>query len=384
MPISDRINKAELSGFLVQDELITTGDLVSDNLGTGGLLTIGEKGVDGYSPVVTIEEIVTSEGREGYIINITDANHPYEGQSFTVMNGAGISNIVLNEDYSLTIYLDDGTEYTTDSIRGETGNGIDHIEKTGSHYEEDGRLIEEYTITYTDGNTFTYYISNGMASTNYNILTNKPSVNGVELVGDKTSGDLGLQPELTNENAGEGISIYKDSSGKVIIENTNVSAEWGNITGTITDQTDLIEYIGENGGKIDSISVNGVVQPIDSSKNVDITVPEVNNAEITLQQNGSTLDTFTLNQAIDQTINLGRSGDWTKLIAIPFDQNNQPLISNEVDLAAVSYYQITSEDRINWSTGTIDYYSGIDLFNIVNSQNCYIWRFDGFSVGAKA
>ena len=212
MPISDRINKAELSGFLVQDELITTGDLVSDNLGTGGLLTIGEKGVDGYSPVVTIEEIVTSEGREGYIINITDANHPYEGQSFTVMNGAGISNIVLNEDYSLTIYLDDGTEYTTDSIRGETGNGIDHIEKTGSHYEEDGRLIEEYTITYTDGNTFTYYISNGMASTNYNILTNKPSVNGVELVGDKTSGDLGLQPELTNENAGEGISIYKDAA----------------------------------------------------------------------------------------------------------------------------------------------------------------------------
>lgn len=274
MALSDRLNKSQLSGFLVNEDLVTSGDLVSDNLGTGGLLTVGEKGVDGYSPVVTLEEIVTSEGREGYVINITDADHPYEGQSFTIMNGAGISNIVLNSDYSLTIYLDDGTEYTTDSIRGETGNGIDHIEKTDSYYDSEGRLIEEYTITYTDGNTFTYYISNGMASTDYNILNNKPSINGVELKGDLSLADLNIQEQLTSENAGDGISITTTSNGKTIISNTNVSAEWGNIQGNITDQTDLVNYIEENGGKIDSISVNGVEQPIDSSKNVDIKIKE--------------------------------------------------------------------------------------------------------------
>lgn len=269
MAITDRLNKAEISGFLVQEDLITTGDLVSDNLGTGGLLTIGEKGIDGYSPVVTLEEIITSEGREGYVINITDADHPVSGQSFTIMNGAGISNIVLNDDFSLTIYLDDGTEYTTDSIRGETGNGIDRIVKTSTVGN-----VDTYTIYFTDGNTTTYEVTNGLASTDYNILTNKPSINNVELVGDLSLNDLNIQEKLTSENAGDGISITTTSDGKTIISNTNVSAEWGNIQGNITDQTDLVNYIEENGGKIDSISVNGVEQPIDSSKNVDIKIKQ--------------------------------------------------------------------------------------------------------------
>lgn len=215
MAITDRLNKAEISGFLVQEDLITTGDLVSDNLGTGGLLTIGEKGIDGYSPVVTLEEIVTSEGREGYVINITDADHPTEGQSFTIMNGAGISNIVLNDDFSLTIYLDDGTEYTTDSIRGETGNGIDRIVKTSTVDN-----VDTYTIYFTDGNTTTYQVTNGLASTDYNILTNKPSINNVELAGDLNLADLNIQEQLTSENAGDGISITTTSDGKTIISNT--------------------------------------------------------------------------------------------------------------------------------------------------------------------
>ena len=35
--------------------------------------------------------------------------------------GTGIDHIVLNQNYTLTIYLDDGTDYTTASIRGATG-----------------------------------------------------------------------------------------------------------------------------------------------------------------------------------------------------------------------------------------------------------------------
>lgn len=81
------------------------------------------------------------------------------------------------------------------------------------------------------------------------------------------------QEKLSSDNAGTGISITENSEGNVIISSTQVSAEWGNITGDITSQTDLIEYIDENGGKIDSISVNHVQQQIDENKNVDITVP---------------------------------------------------------------------------------------------------------------
>lgn len=51
---------------------------------------------------------------------------------------------------------------------------------------------------------------------------------------------------------------------------------WGEIGGDIEDQEDLVEYIDENGGKIDTIKVNGVEQTI-TDKTVDIAVPEVIN-----------------------------------------------------------------------------------------------------------
>jgi len=71
---------------------------------------------------------------------------------------------------------------------------------------------------------------------------------------------INKQDKLTSDNAGDGIAISYDSEGNVIISNTNISAEWGNISGTITDQQDLIDYIENHGGKIDTIYVNGVKQ----------------------------------------------------------------------------------------------------------------------------
>lgn len=46
------------------------------------------------------------------------------------------------------------------------------------------------------------------------------------------------QDQLTSANAGVGIAITEED-GKTIISNTQTSAEWGNITGDITAQTDL-------------------------------------------------------------------------------------------------------------------------------------------------
>lgn len=86
---------------------------------------------------------------------------------------------------------------------GPAGVGIQKIEKTGT----DG-LVDTYTITYTNGQTTTYTVTNGAdgpkgdkgdkgdtgekgdpGTTNYNDLTNKPKINGVEVSGDKTSTD---------------------------------------------------------------------------------------------------------------------------------------------------------------------------------------------------
>lgn len=71
-----------------------------------------------------------------------------------------IDHIELNSDYTLTIYYSDGTSYTTSSIRGATGNGIASIAKTGS--SGSNPVIDTYTVTYTDGNTFTFTVTNGI------------------------------------------------------------------------------------------------------------------------------------------------------------------------------------------------------------------------------
>ena len=68
--------------------------------------------------------------------------------------GRGIASVELNNDYTLTITFTDETSITTTSIRG---NGIDTIEKTST-----SGLIDTYTITDSDGGTYTFTVSNGM------------------------------------------------------------------------------------------------------------------------------------------------------------------------------------------------------------------------------
>lgn len=55
-----------------------------------------------------------------------------------------------------------------------------------------------------------------------------------------------LQEKLTSANAGTGISIT-EVGGVVKISNTQTSAEWGNIQGSIQTQTDLWNYLSEIG-----------------------------------------------------------------------------------------------------------------------------------------
>ena len=44
----------------------------------------------------------------------------------------------------------------------------------------------------------------------YEALENKPSINGVELSGDKTSAELDLQPEMAEFSNGQILEIWKN------------------------------------------------------------------------------------------------------------------------------------------------------------------------------
>jgi hypothetical protein len=68
-------------------------------------------------------------------------------------------------------------------------------------------------------------IANTQGTRNYDLLDNKPKIDGVELSGEITLDDLNVQSKLS---AGTGIEIVDG-----VINNTQTSAEWGKITGNI-------------------------------------------------------------------------------------------------------------------------------------------------------
>jgi len=92
----------------------------------------------------------------------------------------------------------------------------------------------------------------------------------------------GKQDKLTSENAGVGISI-EDVDGNVVISNTQTSAEWGNILGNLTDQTDLWNYLSEI-GVLDNLTTTekstlvGAINEVNSNalKQSDITTGSAN------------------------------------------------------------------------------------------------------------
>ena len=114
-------------------------------------------------------------------------------------DGISITNVTLNNQSHLICTLSDGSTIDAGLIRqgvdgkdGVDGNGITSIEKTKTE-----GLVDTYTIYFTNGTTTTFTVTNGSGGSgtdDYTDLTNKPTINNVELNGNKTSSDLGLQP----------------------------------------------------------------------------------------------------------------------------------------------------------------------------------------------
>ncbi|MBQ4060665.1 MAG: metallophosphoesterase [Bacilli bacterium] len=160
----------------------------------------GEKGEDGHTPVITIQDgywyidgintNVLAEGIKGetgngissitktntsglvdtYTITYTDGTTT----TFTVTNGKdgkdgeqgiqGIQGEPGKDGHTPVITIQDGYWYidgvntlqVAQGVKGETGNGISSIEKTSTE-----GLVDTYTITFTDGTTTTFTVTNG-------------------------------------------------------------------------------------------------------------------------------------------------------------------------------------------------------------------------------
>ena len=145
-----------------------------------------------------------------------------------VVGQGGIDHITLNADYTLTVTYTSGQSWTTPtSIRGaqgaqgnpgadgEDGNGIVSVAKTGT-----SGLIDTYTITFTDGTTSTFTVTNG---------------------------EDGNTPVITATKSGKVTTIY---SNGVAIATIN-DGEDGQGTGDMLKSVYSPNYAGELASKVD-------------------------------------------------------------------------------------------------------------------------------------
>lgn len=137
----------------------------------------------------------------------------------------------------------------------------------------------------------------GSDTSSYTQLTDKPSINNVELNGNKSLSDLGINiPSKTSDlNNDSGFITSIDSETPPFTEaqsRTNISS--GDTVSTILGK--IAKFFTDLANVAFSGSYNDLTdQP---------TIPTVNNATLTIQKNGTDVQTFTANQSTDATANI--------------------------------------------------------------------------------
>ena len=227
-----------------------------------------------------IESIAEVTGGQKITFLWIDTNNVSHRSELTVPNGAdgvGIASIEKTSTSGLvvtyTITLTNSNTYTfevTNGAKGDTGDGIARIEKTGTE-----GLVDTYTITMTSGATATYTVTNGAkgdpgddgfsptivedpdntdeiyklditdvngtivtpnlkgggsgGTTNYEALNNKPKINNIELSGNKTSSDLGIEEIKTIKVNNVAQTITNQSVDLDVASNLITEAQWTQI-----------------------------------------------------------------------------------------------------------------------------------------------------------
>ena len=209
---------------------------------------------------------------------------------------------------------------------------------------------------------------------------NKPNQHNIDSI-------TGLSQELGNKLTAKVVSELPESPSETVIyvlpnpdpESENhyieyiyVNNQWELLGAT---QVDLSDYYTQEevdsllDTKQDKLSVGtGIIISNDEISIDTDTVAQktdIHNPTIIFNQGGSTVAEITLNQILNQTIDLGRSSDWFQFIAVPFTEDG------ELAVEKPAYWKITSPDLIDYPT-IIRYHSGEEIQNIINNHNCYV------------
>ena len=111
--------------------------------------------------------------------------------------------------------------------------------------------------------------------------------------------------------------------------------------------------IQKNGTTVGTFSANQA-----TDETINITVPDVNNGTLTIQQNGTTVDTFTANSSSDKTVNISvptKTSDLTNdsgyITGVSWnDVSNKPLFATVA--TSGSYNDLSNKPTISYDSNT--------------------------------
>ena len=305
-------------------------------------------------------------------ISPDDGNPYYVGaRAYVEQTENGATITIIDKDGTTTASVSNGAAGATGEAGADGFSPSATVEKVGD--------TATITITDKDGTT-TASISDGSGggTGDYEDLENQPQINSVTLVGNLSSSDIGVADATHTHTASQITDFpslatvattgdYDDLTDKPTIPSkvSDLTNDAGYITGyTETDPTvpswakasSKPSYTAAEVGAVPTTrKVNGKALSSDitlSASDVSAlpsstVIPTVNDATLTIQQNGSTVQTFTANASSNKTANI------TVPTKVSDLTNDSGYITGytETDPAflASAAHSITSTDISNWN-----------------------------------
>ena len=250
----------------------------------------GDPGADGAdgNGIASITKTATSGLVDTYTITYTDGTT----STFTVTNGEDGANGnkwyrgtgIAGKSATPTVYPYSGVTDANvgDMFLNPTEGAIYACTVAGA--AATAMWVYEMTLSGGSGGT-----------SDYPDLTNKPSINGYTLLGNKTGADLGLA------NSSDIPTVDQTYSA------TSSNAQSGKAVKQAIDALDKSDS-AVSGQYVSAVSeANGIITVSRASLP---TIPTVNNGQLTIQQNGTNKATFTANQSGNATANIV-TDEWT-------------------------------------------------------------------------
>lgn len=271
------VSVAGLKGLAYKDSIaasdVTSGEFSVARGGTGNSsLASGQVLIGAGTSAITTKAIDTTDGGTVNSTDLISSGAVKAGLDTKIpLSQKGANNGVAQLDESgkvpaaqLPSYVDDVLEYATLSsfpVTGESGKIYVALDTnltyrwSGSAYVEISQSLalgetsstayrgDRGKIAYdhaTDANKISAAVATGLYKVGATADGHIASLSGIQK-SDITA--LGIPAQDTTYTAGTGIDITNG-----IISNTQTSAEWGNITGTLTNQEDLMQALASVGG----------------------------------------------------------------------------------------------------------------------------------------